>query len=266
MRVEIEAKLNLCLAIRGTEGNRHLIDSLFVPVGIKDAVSGEKAEKVEVAYTDGRVYERDTAYLAARAVIERYAMGGARFLIEKGIPEGAGLGGSSADAGAVARILCGLYGREDVDVGLLAAIGSDVPYFYRGGAARVRGTGNICEEAEVPRLYKVVVVPDGKVNTGECYGLYDKIGGEDGDVEEFIGELKRGRLPKPFNALRRAAETLNPGIADAVRILESVGFTAGMTGSGSAAFGMENDREAYKYKLRKLSDCASKFGVYAEKE
>ena len=80
MRVEIEAKLNLCLAIRGTEGNRHLIDSLFVPVGIKDAVSGEKAEKVEVAYTDGRVYERDTAYLAARAVIERYAMGGARFL------------------------------------------------------------------------------------------------------------------------------------------------------------------------------------------
>lgn len=266
MRVETEAKLNLCLAIRGTDGGKHLIDSLFVPAGIKDVVIGEKAENLTVEYTDGRVYERDTALLTARAVVEKYSAGGARFLIEKGIPEGAGLGGSSADAGAVAKIYRFLYGIEEIDVGLLSEISSDAPYFYRGGAARVRGTGEIFEETVVPELFKVVLVPRGGVDTGVCYGLYDKIGGEDGDVGEFIRELGKGRLPKPFNALRRAAETLNPQIADGIKILEKVGFVAGMTGSGSGVFGIENDREAYKYKLRKLTDYTSGFGVYAAKE
>ena len=143
MRVEAEAKLNLCLAIKGTDGNRHIIDSIFVPAGIKDIIYVEKSEKTSVSYTDGRKYERDTAAAVAEAVSRRYGTGGARILIEKRIPEGAGLGGSSADAGAVARALDALYRIGGIDPRLLVSIGSDVPYFYFGGAARVSGTGEV---------------------------------------------------------------------------------------------------------------------------
>ena len=121
-------------------------------------------------------------------------------------------------------------------------------------------------DVELPELYKVVVVPRGKVDTGKCYRLYDEIGGEGGDVDEFVRELKRGRLPKPFNALERAANVLNPRIKEAKDVLEKVGFKSGMTGSGSAVFGIENDREAYEYKKKKLIEYAPYLDVYAEKE
>lgn len=266
MRVEAEAKLNLCLAIKGTDGNRHIIDSIFVPAGIKDIIYVEKSEKTSVSYTDGRKYERDTAAAVAEAVSRRYGTGGARILIEKRIPEGAGLGGSSADAGAVARALDALYRIGGIDPRLLVSIGSDVPYFYFGGAARVSGTGEVCTPLSLPPLLKTVLVPSGTVNTGECYRLYDETGGENGDVDAFLEELLTGRIPKPFNALRHAAQQLNPMIEKGISILEKAGFTAGMTGSGSAVFGLESNPADYIYKTRKLFQYASGFDVYAEKE
>lgn len=256
------AKINLCLAVVGRRGEKHLIDSVFCPVPIKDVVTVEKAESVIVSYTDGRSYERDTALLAAKRTCERYGVGGVRVTIEKGIPEGAGLGGSSVDAGTVVKSIVRLYGLPDPDDGFLSEIGGDVPYFYRGGYARVRGTGERVEKIELPKLYTVVLVPETGVNTGECYRLYDEVGGENGDVDGFLQDLANG-IVRPFNGLRRAAERLCPEVSVGLRVLREAGFTCGMTGSGSATFGVETDERAFREKTEKMKERVKGFTVYA---
>lgn len=267
MRTLAYAKLNLCLSVLGVKDGRHVIDSVFYPAPIFDEIYAGRADELTVEYTDGRVYERDTAVLAGRAVTDGYKAGGARIVIKKNIPEGAGLGGSSADAGAVARILRELYSLPDIDEKILSSVGSDVPYFYRGGCARVGGTGEIVQKIDLPKLYTVAVVPKGGVNTGECYRLYDEIGGESGDADEFLSSLRRGENPKPFNALGRAAQTLNEGTEKARLLLEKAGFKGGITGSGSAAFGMETDEAKFAFNLKKLIEYAPpSVAVYYEKE
>lgn len=267
MRTLAYAKLNLCLAVTGVKGGRHLLDSVFVPAPIFDEIYAEKADELVIEYTDGRVYERDTAVLAGRAVIDEYKAGGARIVIKKNVPEGAGLGGSSADAGAVARVLKELYSLPEIDENVLLSVGSDVPYFYRGGDARVSGTGEKVEKIELPPIYTVVVVPPGRVNTGECYRKYDEIGGESGDADAFIERLKKGENPQPFNALARAAVMLNESTGEALKLVKRAGFAGGITGSGSAAFGMETDKAKFAFNLKKLIEYApSSFAVYYEKE
>lgn len=267
MRTRAYAKLNLCLSVGEICGGKHIIDSVFVPAPLFDEIYAEKADELVVEYTDGRVYERDTALLAARAVMNAYKAGGARIVIKKNIPEGAGLGGSSADAGAVARVLKELYSLPEIDENVLLSVGSDVPYFYRGGCARVRGTGEKITKIELPRLYTVVVVPTGGVNTGECYRLYDEIGGENGDVDAFIASLRKGDKPRPFNGLARAAIALDEDSGRALKLIEDAGFTGGITGSGSAAFGMETDEAKFAFNLKKLiAHAPTSFALYYEKE
>ena len=258
------AKINLCLAVVGRKGEKHLIDSVFCPVPIKDVVTVERADTVSVTYTDGRTYKNDTAFIAARRMSEKYGVG-AKITIGKGIPEGAGLGGSSVDAGTVIRGIVQLYGLAEPDSDFLVGIGGDVPYFYRGGYARIRGVGGCVEEIDLPRLYTVVLVPKTGVNTGECYRLYDEIGGDGGDVDAFLKEVKEGKI-QPFNALQKAGETLCPDVAEGVRILREAGFACGMTGSGSATFGVETNERAFKEKLRKVKQSANHFALYVEEE
>lgn len=268
MEISVFAKLNLCLAVTGKKNGMHSLDGIMTETFLSDRVFMEKTDsECSVEYTDGRAYANDTAYKAALTIKEKYHTGGIRVLIEKSIPEGAGLGGSSVDAAAVCRGMNEFYELNGIDNNVMAAIGSDVPYCYYGGNKRVSGFGEVITDVDLPKLYQVILIPKGRVNTGECYALYDKIGGKNPDVEKFLKEIKNG-LPNCENALFDAASTLNGEIGEGFKLLEKAGFCAGMTGSGSAVFGLERDKEEFFRKLNILKKYASeeKFGIYAQKE
>lgn len=255
------AKINLTLSIVGTKGGKHLIDSVFYPVELSDEGRAERANDVEVIYTDGRTYENDTAVRTARLIREKYHTGGMRLVIKKGIPERSGLGGSSVDAGIAARAMKELYSLPEIDVDLLLSVGSDAPYFYKGGVCRVRGLGEDVERLEgFPELCGAILVPSGGVDTGECYSLFDRIGGENGSTEEFLSEVKKGNV-YPFNALQRSGEVLNGDVRRGLDALSSCGFVSCMTGSGAATFGL-TDKETYESKMKKLTERAKGFSVY----
>ncbi len=62
----------------------------------------------------------------------------------KRIPSKAGLGGGSSDAAAALRLCAQLWGLcldDGHALDLCAALGSDVPFFWRGGTAVVTGRG-----------------------------------------------------------------------------------------------------------------------------
>jgi 4-diphosphocytidyl-2-C-methyl-D-erythritol kinase len=101
---------------------------------------------------------------AAELLIRRTgARSGARLTLIKGIPEAAGLGGGSSDA---ATTLIGLnrfwrLGLGEADLRELGAeLGSDVPFFIRGGAALMRGRGDQLEPVQpLAQQYFGLVVP-----------------------------------------------------------------------------------------------------------
>lgn len=242
------AKVNLALDIIGTREGMHLIDTLIVPIGLADKVEVSPSEEFEVVYTDGRVYPSDTALKAAKLIAATYGIPPVRIGIEKKIPEGKGLGGSSADAAGVARAMQELFGLPEIPAGTLVKIGSDVPAMYKNAPVRVRGAGEVVTPYTAGTLYLLLLTADIEVSTREAYVLYDQIGGEQVGIDDVIAGKAR-----PANALERAAITLAPRVGELKAALIGTGITdVVMTGSGSGMIGFTRDRTVYLESKEKL--------------
>jgi len=140
-RVRAQAKVNLFLRVLAREANgHHQLETLFQRLDLADEVrvragAGVRGRTLDVAGADGGALgptERNLAWRAAVAFADATGWPDA-FAIEltKAIPVGGGLGGGSADAGAVLRCLNALA-PEPLHAGDLFAIagtlGADVPF------------------------------------------------------------------------------------------------------------------------------------------
>lgn len=103
-----------------------------------------------------------------------------RLNVKKSIPAGAGLGGGSADAGALLKSLCGLFGRQpdrDFLTACAHGVGADVPFFVTGcGAAVVGGIGEVVRPVSSRALSALVLVPDLASPTAGAYRRLDEAG------------------------------------------------------------------------------------------
>ena len=251
------AKINLILTLRGKRDGLHLIDSVFYLTDLADHLTLEITDEDynEVVYTDGRSYEKDTALITANLIKEKFSTKSVKVTISKHIPEGGGLGGSSADAGAVARLMQRAFCLPTIQEELLLKVGSDVPFCYRNLHARVRGIGEEVEAITLPKLYVALVIPSSGVSTAQSYAKYDQIGGDDGDVDEFLTKLRSRKKVTCVNALERASTKLNSDIAVGKEIVASVGFDGyGMTGSGSTLFGFCYQEDEFYKKLALIKE------------
>lgn len=242
-----KAKINLSLSvISSSTGKMHILDSVMAEIPLCDDlfVASRPDKDVTVSYFDGRRYPRDNVERAARAVVERYDVNGVDVMIRKHIPEGAGLGGSAADAAAVVRAMRAIYGLTEIDPKLLLSIGSDVPFMFRGGVARVKGFGEkITAISSMPFISGTVAFFDGlKLSTSEVFSHYDRMSsGKTSDISDFLG---RG-MKAPVNDLEEAAISLEPKIAELRNYLLDLGYpNVVMTGSGAAFIGYKTQRVA----------------------
>lgn len=122
--------------------------------------------------TDPMVIPDDESNLVLRAL--RMAEREAQVRLVKRIPPGAGLGGGSADAGAVLR----WAGWQDVVAA--SSIGADVSFCLVGGRARVTGIGDQVEPLPfVPRKL-TLLTPTFGCPTPQVYRAWDELGGPTG--------------------------------------------------------------------------------------
>lgn len=258
------AKINIALKITGKRENLHSIETLVKFISLCDFVNvtARTDKEINVRYHGLREeIENDNAKRAAALIMKRFGCCGADIEIRKFIPMRAGLGGSSADAAAVARAMKTLYGLPEIPIDILLAMGSDVPCMYSGKNCIVSGVGETVEEVKLPPMNIAVVVPDGGVSTAAAYSMYDSGGGETGDIRRVAASLKRKGSPKIFNALKKAAGKLNGGVDEALAMLKKCGFKrAGMTGSGSGVFGFSFDMKAFDSAVTKLKSELASFG------
>lgn len=176
--------------------------------------------------------------------------------IEKRIPVSAGLGGGSSDAAAVIRGLLRMYDRKvpATDILALAAkLGSDVPFFLKGGLALAEGRGEQVSFLDAPKHNWFVVVAFSnqlEVSTKWAYENYHP--GENQRKQDLFERVVPAFLGGQEFALQKALfndlESVTMQRYDQVRRLQDLLLADGpapvlMSGSGPACFGLFLDRK-----------------------
>jgi 4-diphosphocytidyl-2-C-methyl-D-erythritol kinase len=174
------AKVNLRLAVLAREASGyHQIETLFCALDLADEIDIEVGgTDVQLEVQTGQDIGPARANLVARAADAfRHAAGtdaGARIVLRKRIPAGAGLGGGSSDAATTLLALNELHGHTLEPAALLAlgaALGSDIPFFLAGAPlAWAWGRGDrLLPLPALPRRTVLVVAPATPVSTAEAY-------------------------------------------------------------------------------------------------
>ncbi len=182
-KISAPAKINLTLdVLRRREDGYHNIESIMQTVELEDMLLLEKQSagiNLEVADPGIPRDSDNLAYQAARLMFETFNLaGGIKITLEKNIPLQAGLAGGSTDAAAVIRALASAYTLElhcPEVLNLAARVGSDVPFFLRGGTALVSGRGErIWDLPDLsPQPVCLVIFPFG-LSTREIYQGWKK--------------------------------------------------------------------------------------------
>lgn len=233
------AKLNLALHVRGKRSNGfHEIETVFafVDAGDRLHVSEAAADGVRVTGEFAAGLLDPAGNLVARALGSLPRSGGLAIVLEKNLPVAAGLGGGSADAGAVFRIVGERYGLpDDWDV-RAARLGADVPACVRSEPCVGKGTGTDLtplhnDLAGTPVL---LVNPRVPLQTGPVFAGWNGV-----DRGALPDGTMRAMAQAGRNDLEASAIALCPPIRD---VLEALGRTKAwlvrMSGSGATCFAL----------------------------
>jgi 4-diphosphocytidyl-2-C-methyl-D-erythritol kinase len=184
VQVAAQAKINLRLKILAREASGfHQIETLFLRLTLADTVRVRRTNGPRSLDVRGEVdlsligpVEKNLAWRAAEAYLDAVGdSSGFAIEIEKRIPIGGGLGGGSADAGAVLRAIDATSAAPMGEIGLMAIaarLGSDIPFLTSTHVyALAWGRGERLLALEPPEQRGVMLlIPPVAVNTAEAYG------------------------------------------------------------------------------------------------
>ena len=252
VRIETPCKVNLYLGVHRERDARgyHRVDSLMVPVALFDEVAAEEASGLSVCFSpDLSIPAEKTGVWRAAALLaeELGREPGVRLSVTARIPERAGLGGSSADAGAALRALAAHWGVDPLDprvVSVARRIGADVAFFLDPRPALYVGAGDVFERAlPSPELPVALVMPRAEGgSTPAAYAEFDRSGTDPTDPAPLIEALHAGSAEdiaaNLANNLAPAARALCPEVGEVEAWLHSCPGVLGaqVTGSGTCSF------------------------------
>lgn len=245
------AKINIGLQVteRRPDGY-HNLDTIFYPIPINDALEVIVAEGVDYdcrLHISGITIDGDTdnnlVVRAYRLLATDYTLPSVDIYLHKHIPTGAGLGGGSADASYMLRLLNEMFelGISTTQLEAYATqLGADCPFFISNTPVYATGIGNEFHpiDLNLDGWYIVVVKPEVFVSTKEAYSMVKpempaitldkKITSSINDWKETIS-----------NDFEKGIFVLHPELADIKEKLYTLGAKyASMSGSGSALFGL----------------------------
>jgi len=223
------AKINITLEVLGRrKDGYHDVATIMQEVDLKDALHFERASSLVVDCDDTEIRLSDNLVLKAAKLLKKESgyKGGARITLKKGIPVAAGLGGGSSDAGATLIALNKLWKLRlsfEALVELAAALGSDVPYFIRGGTALAEGRGErVTPLPPLPELWVVFLKPSVQVPDLKTKAMYSAL---------HPSHYSKGEYTK------RAVSAINRGVG--------VSGLSGYNAFDSVAFDMYEGMEWY---------------------
>jgi 4-diphosphocytidyl-2-C-methyl-D-erythritol kinase len=251
-KIEINAyaKINLALEIlkRRADGF-HEIMSIIQTISLYDrlVICAHESLKVTMENLDIPA-EENLAFKAALVLRELTGCHkGANVLICKRIPLSAGLGGGSSDAAAVLRGLNELWelGLSLKKLERIASnLGSDVPFFIRGGTALIEGRGEkVRPIPDTKETWYFLLIPQShmKNKTRNMFSLIETDNLTKGFLTRKLETRLRfgGDLPSEliFNGFDSLAQKSFPDLDKFRNIMEALGGKkAHLSGSGPALY------------------------------
>ena len=264
-RVAAQAKVNLTLLVGPIDdAGFHSILTIFQRIDLADDVlvrvggstrsldcQGPRLPRAGLGPADQNLAYRAALAYATRAGWPR----GFSIELTKLVPVGGGLGGGSADAGAVLRALDALAEKPlgtDTLVDIGAGLGADVAFLASESATAI-GTGRgerLTPVGPLPTRPVILAVPSFAIGTADAYRWLDEARGGSlasagGDAAPIHVEAARGwdevaRYSR--NDFEPVIERRFPPLAALRATLEAAGaVVARLAGSGSTVFGVFDD-------------------------
>ncbi len=245
------AKLNLALHVRARrEDGYHELETLFAFCEHGDVLTAEPAAQDHIARmtgefgtilaSDRRGDAMNNIVLAALKALPH--PGGLAITLEKNLPVAAGLGGGSADAGAVFRLVERAHGLPGDWQERALKLGADLPACVRSEMAVGRGVGEELAplENDLAGTPVLLVNPRVALSTGPVFKAWD---------QADRGALPEGKASQIAlsgrNDLEAPAISICPVIAEVLGELRAtVPMLARMSGSGATCFALYATAEA----------------------
>ena len=246
------AKINLGLNITEKRPDGyHNLETIFYPINLQDALEVTRLENSDKEYdlhVNGTTLDgapEDNLVIKAYFMLKNDfpQMAVINVHMYKHIPVGAGLGGGSADAAFMIKLL-----NEKFSLGLseeqmeayAARLGADCAFFIRNKAVFASGIGNIFEpiELSLKGWHIVLVKPDIFVSTKEAYALV-KPKAPALSLKDIIQQPVKTWRDTMANDFEASVFAKHPAIAAIKDKLYDMGAVyASMSGSGSSVFGL----------------------------
>jgi 4-diphosphocytidyl-2-C-methyl-D-erythritol kinase len=253
MELRAFAKINLGLWVLGQRDDGfHEVITVLHLIGLSDEITIEPSPTLSVECDACPGGPENLAWQAAEAT----GRTNVAIRIKKKIPVGGGLGGGSADAGAVMREM-GVSMTHNEFMSIAARIGSDVPFFASAWpSALARGRGEVLSPLTSKlRANLVLFVPCKGVDTAWAYGLLREAGAyEDSKkAESAAGKVaaatEKGDLDalgqNLFNSFEEVILGAKPRLRRAKEALLAAGAKAALlSGSGGVVYGIFPEGEA----------------------
>lgn len=244
------AKINLGLNVLYKRADGfHELESVFYPVNIFDSIEILDAEELRFSVYGINIPGDASDNLCIKAfklLQAEHHISNVHIHLLKNIPFGAGLGGGSADAAVVLKMLNKKF-QLNLNVEQLekyaAQLGSDCAFFIKNSAQLARGRGEILESVDLDLSQKsfLLIKPNFGISTKEAY---ENI--RTNDKNEPIREIVSARVEDWAGRLKNDfEEALFPKYPSLAKIknelYEQGAIYASMSGSGSTMFGIFND-------------------------
>ena len=249
------AKINLTLDVTGRSNGYHTLKSLVASIDICDYITVKKRTDWDIKLTTKGVdplceNSKNNAYIAAKLFSDTFITEGVEITIEKNIPVGAGLGGSSADTVGVLKAMKELFEVSGDITPLAEKLGSDTAFMLKGGFAVMSGRGEKVSPVKIGKTFYLIIITEDKgASSKDVYHKYDLMKKSykprtekvykaiiENDLEKFYNNAKNDLFP--------ASSHFVPEMDFNIKLLKKAGAPlAMMTGSGSAVFGLFTDKK-----------------------
>lgn len=248
------AKINLTLRILGkNETGFHLIESITAFSDFGDEVeifTNSSRDQLEISGPFSKDLEGDNIVVKALEYFRKETIWTQPITIKifKKIPVAAGLGGGSADAACVLKMLNLLAPKARVseekmgEIGL--NLGSDVPACLSGKTLKMEGRGEkLSIIGRIPNMPILLVNPNIRLSTKAVFETFSKKGlfkPADENANVDVEKIFKGIGCNTPNDLIEPAIKLAPVIQEVLFVLRKLkGIkTVGMSGSGATCFAL----------------------------
>lgn len=262
------AKINWRLRVLGKRADGyHELETVLQTISLRDTITFAVTDEKQITLTcDERSLPSDDTNLVSRAATalqSRYGVsGGAHIRLQKRIPIQAGLGGGSSDAAVTLIGLSYLWetGASIAELlDLAAELGADVPFFLYGGTAQGAGTGTqIVPTLDVGTTFLLVLKPNAGISTARAYESLNAPSlttlASDTMLSSSLRAPDRDKIIEAAeNDFAAVVFQLEPEIERAkAALIKSGAQGALLAGSGSAVFGIFDNKEAQKRAIQAI--------------